>query len=200
MTIEILTTAAMAEMKSGQIYAKDTKKNSFLGSWSKINNWPDSISCWWPTNVLTWKLFTRMQSEPTPGKSMPVPHFVAEVITCHNDQHGGYRPHKQILPGMGLREKFYESALDRLLFDGSDLFLQQPDSICEEWGLHRKWQGLEEVVWMTTLLGQKAISWYCAFFQYGLNASGTGLPECWPSGLNYQPLQSFRHSHSFVSS
>ena len=30
MTIEILTMAAMAEMKSGQIYAKDTK-NSFLG-------------------------------------------------------------------------------------------------------------------------------------------------------------------------
>ena len=102
----------------------------------------------------------------------------------------------------GSRRKiqFYESALDRLLFVGSDLFLQQPDSICEEWGLHRKWQGLEEVVWMTTLLGQKAISWYCAFFQYGLNASGTGLPECWPSELNYQPLQSFRHSHSFVSS
>ena len=31
MTIEILTMAAMAEMKSGQIYAKDTKKIVFLG-------------------------------------------------------------------------------------------------------------------------------------------------------------------------
>ena len=45
MTIEILTTAAMAEMKSGQIYAKDTKKIDFwgVGPRSTIDQMPSPV-------------------------------------------------------------------------------------------------------------------------------------------------------------